>query len=128
MLYFSVDPDRPITTADLPDLINILVAVASLWYLLGVQLGFTPGALNAIAGSCAGVEACLVQLLDTWINGNGAKVSKLITALESRSVKNKKVAKEVRDHFRAQQGLLLKALTHSIKARSRILRCLLIVS
>ncbi len=103
--------------ADLPNLMNILVAVAVLWYLLGVHLGFSPGALDTIDGSCTGVEKCLLKLLTTWINGNGAKVSKLITALESRSVNNKAVAKEVRDHFRAQEGLLLKTLIHSIRAK-----------
>ncbi len=107
--YITVGADVPITMEDLPALMNLLVEIAFMWRFIGLQLHLTPGTLNSIAHSCITAEVCLMSMLTRWLDESGhtAMVSKLIAALQSRSVNQLRIAEEVQDFFHTKKGLSL---------------------
>ncbi len=104
--YVTVGTDFLITSEDVRELANLLVGIAAIWKLIGIQLRLTLGTLDNIANSCTKVEECLVRMLSKWIDvyGHEATVSRLIAALKSKSVKELRIAEEVQKHFHTKRG------------------------
>lgn len=101
MYVISSDCDVLFTEADLRILMNLLIPVAAVWRMLGIQLDFHPGVLDNIVASDpkAKVRDYLLELLTRWIGSHEAKLSKLVEALCSEAVKKREVARNIESYY-----------------------------
>ena len=88
-----------VTKEDIPELLNFLNPVASTCYHLGLQLGVDSGDIKNIREDYRMVKDQLLEILIKRLKQGSLTWAALLKALESKSVGEKRLAKEIRLHF-----------------------------
>ena len=93
MLYFAGE----LTTDDLCHVLKTVWEARSKWYYIGLELGISPGTLNAIKkNNNQDPDDCLTAMLEYWLNNGNPKPSwaQLAKALKSPMVGCAQLAKK----------------------------------
>ncbi len=83
IIFFTLDKKLKLSN-DSAKIESLLKGLASVWQLLGTQLGFSTKALNKISSVQADTSVHFNKLLNKWLSGDAgspATVSKLVGAL-----------------------------------------------
>lgn len=114
----STPTGRPLTLSDLPQLVNLLSKAAKQWYLFGLQLHVPLEQLDSIeVEHRQQTQIQLTKMLIAWLNGaHQPTVDKIVRALRSESVNEKKLANTVeKAHFKCKLVCNQHAIHHCNK-------------
>ena len=76
--------------------------LAPSWLTFGVYLGLPHDRLKGLEGEDSAVERCFRDVLVTWLNGDEARVEKLVDALRYPGVDHKRLAGEIERDKRSE--------------------------
>lgn len=79
---------------NIPDLLNQLVTVETVWFQLGLQLGISITTLNAIRHDYPETRERFTKMLEKWIKGEPTK-RRLIKALRSETIQENRLADDM---------------------------------
>ena len=78
----------------IPDLLNQLWTVTTVWYQLGLQLGIPIAALNVIMCDHPTTREKFIKMLEEWMKGRATKRI-LINALRSEAIRENRLADDI---------------------------------
>ena len=98
----------------LKQLVSDLTPVAYKWYSIGTHLKIPPGILHNIKTTDGEAYDCLLQMIEEWLNKGRATKAKLVEAVQSPSIRKKRISDKIAGTIIASSLLRINSLDHSL--------------